>query len=83
MRVMILHMLSTQSLSAFTASVTANSAGRHSIVKAGPVDAIRQVAGQPPSSFVQSVIPPRPGEAAANSPGSRMLPRGSLLNLSV
>lgn len=83
MRATILHMLSTQSLSAFTASVTASSAGRHSIARAGPVDAIRKVAGQPPSSFVQAVIPPRPGEAAANSPGSRVLPRGSLLNLSV
>lgn len=84
MRVTILRMLSTNSLSAFSASVTQAGIGRGAAAaNVGPITRVRSPAGpdqpQAPSTPPRIVLP----EGATAPPTGRAMPRGSLLDLSV
>jgi hypothetical protein len=80
MHVMILRMLSSGSLSAFSASVAASSLGQ-----ARPVQQVRGASAQPQSSSASSsqAAPQQGAGAATGTLPGRILPRGSLLDLSV
>jgi hypothetical protein len=76
MRIMILRMISTNSLSAFSASITQSRAGQPR-----PVQGVRALGADPQPAPSQQ--PPRPAAGTPPAPGSNTLPRGSLLDLSV
>lgn len=78
MHTTILRMLSTGSLAAFTASVAQPGLGQVQPAHAVGVQT-RQAAPPPP----QSSSAGSPGGALATPPSGRVLPRGSLLDLSV
>ena len=80
MQFTILRMLSSGSLSAFSASVTASSLGQ-----ARRVHPVRGASAQPQSSAPSSsqAAPSQGGGTGAGALPGRILPRGSLLDLSV
>ena len=75
MRLTILRMLSTNSLSAFSSAATAH------VERSGPVQAARERTQVQVSNPVQSLQQAKPGLPGTVPQGP--LPRGSLLNLSV
>jgi hypothetical protein len=78
MRLTILRMLSTSSLSAFSNSNAVSSANRSS-----PVRPVRSLSEQPQAGGAQSTAPNKTlGTLPSVQPG-RVMPRGSLLDLSV
>jgi hypothetical protein len=83
MRRMILRMIATGSLSAFSASVLHGSGalgGTSAPSRPSPaIQSVRSTAQQPPAQQLQA--PVDPGKSAA--PAGRVPPRGSLLDLSV
>jgi hypothetical protein len=79
MRLMILRMLSSNALSAFGSSSPLSPPGQ-----AGPVHRVRALSGQAAQGGTKPEVPNlklslQPGEA----PSGRLMPRGSLLDLSV
>lgn len=83
MRLTVLRMLSSQSLSAFSAANAPLRPARPGGVR---VAAATQVPGRAPTSSTASAAKPGTAPAAAtlgSTPPTRTLPRGSLLDLSV
>lgn len=84
MRFMILRMLSSASLSAFSASVQARARGDAPVAAVTPIRAqtdARQVGLAPGPSMTMAPMTLAP--LPARPPADRTLPRGSLLDLSV
>lgn len=77
MRLIILSMISTNSLAAFSANIATQGVGN-----AGPISRVRSPGVQAPS---QAAPPPKLTlpDPSSGPPSGPILPRGSLLNLSV
>ena len=82
MRFTVLRMLSTNSLTAFSASIAATGIGVAPAGSTGPISRVRAsgLQGQPQSNPTPKLAPAGSMDGA---PQSRSLPRGSLLDLSV
>ena len=74
---MILRMISTGSLSAFSASIAQSRLGQ-----TWPVQGVRALSPEPKAGPLPQMPAPPPGSQAAPA-GNRILPRGSLLDLTV